>query len=93
MAGRLAREEPENAPDALCLLVTMPDFGAITWDNAAFSLRNALGWTQMMDRMIRRDMLPLLLGMVRPDPKLRRGFGTLPLADGDLVATDRRVHW
>ncbi|WP_052163170.1 CocE/NonD family hydrolase [Actinoplanes utahensis] len=93
VAGHLAREEPENAPDALCLLVTMPDFGAITWDNAAFSLRNALGWTQMMDRMIRRDMLPLLLGMVRPDPKLRRGFGTLPLADGDLVATGRRVHW
>ena len=54
VAGRLQREDPDHAPDALCLITTMPDFGAITWDNGAFSLRNALGWTQMMDRMIRR---------------------------------------
>jgi putative CocE/NonD family hydrolase len=93
VAGRLTREDPAHAPDALCLLVTMPDFGPITWDNAAFSLRNALGWTQLMDRMIHREMLALLLGMLRPDPKLRRGFDTLPLSDGDLAATGRRVHW
>ncbi|MBB2947814.1 hypothetical protein FB565_007585 [Actinoplanes lutulentus] len=85
--------DPELAPDALCLLVTMPDFGAITWDNGAFALRNALGWTQMMDRMIRRDMLPLGLAMIRPDPKLGRAFGVLPLSDGDTAATGRAVHW
>ncbi|GAA2712799.1 CocE/NonD family hydrolase [Actinoplanes palleronii] len=85
--------DPELAPDALCLLVTMPDFGAITWDNGAFALRNALGWTQMMDRMIRRDMIPLGLAMVRPDPKLGRAFGALPLSAGDTAATGRAVHW
>ena len=93
VAGRLEREEPDQAPDALCLLVTMPDFGAITWDNGAFSLRNALGWTQMMDRMIRRDMLPLFLAIVRPDPKLARAFGVLPLSAGDSVAAGRPVLW
>ncbi|HWS32927.1 MAG TPA: CocE/NonD family hydrolase [Actinoplanes sp.] len=80
-------------PDALCLQVTMPDFGAVTWDNGAFALRNALGWTQMMDRMIRRDFVRLFLGMLRPDKSLRRGFGTLPLSAGDSAATGRPVHW
>ncbi|BEL07683.1 CocE/NonD family hydrolase [Actinoplanes sichuanensis] len=93
VAGRLQRDDPDNAPDALCLVVTMPDFGAITWDNNAFALRNALGWSQMMSRMIRREMLPLLLGMLRPDRRLLRGFGTLPLLDGDVAATGRRIHW
>ncbi|WP_239146133.1 CocE/NonD family hydrolase [Actinoplanes couchii] len=79
--------------DALCLQVTMPDFGAVTWDNGAFALRNALGWTQMMDRMIRQDFLPMLLGMLRPDPALKRGFATLPLSAGDTAATGREVHW
>ncbi|GAA2478024.1 X-Pro dipeptidyl-peptidase [Winogradskya humida] len=93
VAGKLQREDPANAPDALCLVVTMPDFGAQTWDNGTFALRNALGWTQMMDRMIRREMLPLALAMIRPDPKLGRAFGVLPLRDGDTVATGRQVHW
>ncbi|SDT44023.1 CocE/NonD family hydrolase [Actinoplanes derwentensis] len=93
VAGHLQRTDPENAPDALCLLVTMPDFGAVTWDNGTFSLRNALGWTQMMDRMIRRDFLALFLGMLRPDGKLKRGFGTLPLSAGDTAATGHPVHW
>ncbi|GAA2540659.1 CocE/NonD family hydrolase [Winogradskya consettensis] len=93
VAGKLQREDPVNAPDALCLVVTMPDFGPITWDNGTFALRNALGWTQMMDRMIRRDMLPLALAMIRPDPKLGRAFGVLPLRDGDTVATGHQVDW
>ncbi len=71
----------------------MPDFGAVTWDNGAFALRNALGWTQLMDRMAHREFGALLLGMRGPDRKLRTGFGTLPLADGDIAATGRRVHW
>ncbi|MGI5218488.1 CocE/NonD family hydrolase [Nocardia sp. CA-290969] len=93
VAGKLQRDDPALAPDALCLLVTMPDFGAITWENAAFSLRNALGWTQMMDRMIHREMLALLLGQLRPDAELRKAFDALPLTDGDIAANGRRVHW
>jgi putative CocE/NonD family hydrolase len=93
VAGRLQREDPANAPDALCLITTMPDFGAITWDNGAFALRNALGWTQMMDRMRRRAFLPLMLGLLRPDPKLTRAFGALPLSAGDTAATGAPVHW
>jgi putative CocE/NonD family hydrolase len=93
VAGTLQRDEPATAPDALCLITTMPDFGAITWDNAAFALRNALGWTQMMDRMIHREIVALVLGRLRPDPRLRRAFDVLPLRDGDVAANGRRVHW
>lgn len=93
VAGKLQKQEPASAPDALCLIVTMPDFGAITWDNAAFSLRNALGWTQMMDRMIHRQLLALVLGQLRPDRKLRNAFDVLPLTGGDVAANGRRVHW
>ncbi|WP_155371447.1 CocE/NonD family hydrolase [Catellatospora vulcania] len=93
VAGHLQREDPANAPDALCLITTMPDFGAITWDNGAFSLRNALGWTQMMDRMAKRRFLPLILAMLRPDPKLTEAFGVLPLSAGDTVATGGPVDW
>ncbi|MGA4790165.1 CocE/NonD family hydrolase [Nocardia sp. AB354] len=93
VAGKLQKEDPDIAPDALCLIVTMPDFGAITWDNAAFALRNALGWTQMMDRMIHRQLLALVLGQLRPDRKLRKAFDVLPLSGGDVAANGRRVHW
>ncbi|MFF0454902.1 CocE/NonD family hydrolase [Nocardia africana] len=93
VAGKLQKEDPDIAPDALCLVVTMPDFGAITWDNAAFALRNALGWTQMMDRMIHRQLLALALGQLRPDRKLRKAFDVLPLSGGDVAANGRRVHW
>ncbi len=93
VAGRMQVEDPGHAPDALCLLTTMPDFGAITWDNGAFSLRNALGWTQMMDRMSRRSLLPILLAQMRPDPKLKKAFGVLPLRDGDTAATGHHVGW
>ncbi|MEU4311562.1 CocE/NonD family hydrolase [Nocardia sp. NPDC024068] len=93
VAAALQREEPAAAPDALCLITTMPDFGAVTWDNSAFALRNALGWSQMMDRMIHREFLALLWGQLRPDRRLRSAFGVLPLADGDLAATGRRMHW
>ncbi|GIH05469.1 X-Pro dipeptidyl-peptidase [Rhizocola hellebori] len=93
VAGRLQREDPGTAPDALCLITTMPDFGAITWDNGAFSLRNALGWTQMMDRMHRRAMVPLILSQLRPDPKLEKAFGVLPLRGGDTAAAGHPVGW
>ena len=86
----MQREDPGNAPDALCLITTMPDFGAATWHNGAFSLLTALGWSQMMDRMRRRAMVPLVLSQLRPDPKLEKAFGVLPLRDGDTAAVGRR---
>lgn len=93
VSGTLQRDEPASAPDALCLVTTMSDFGVVTWDNAAFALRNALGWTQMMDRMIHRQLVAVVLGQLRPDPRLRRAFDVLPLRDGDVAANGRRVHW
>ena len=91
VAGKLHREEPEIAPEALVLQVTMPDFGAITWDNGAFSLRNALGWSRMMDRMERGG--PAILGMMLPDRKLEKAFDALPLSQGDSAATGHPVRW
>ncbi|MET8651319.1 CocE/NonD family hydrolase [Nocardia aurea] len=93
VAAELQKVDPDNAPDALCLITTMPDFGAITWDNAAFSLRNALGWTQMMDRMLHGQRLRMILSLLRPDPALNKAFDVLPLAEGDAAATGHRVHW
>ena len=91
VAGKLHREEPDIAPEALVLQVTMPDFGAITWDNGAFSLRNALGWSRMMDRMERGG--PAILGMMLPDRKLEKAFDALPLSQGDSAATGHPVRW
>ncbi|MFT4212904.1 MAG: CocE/NonD family hydrolase [Microbacterium sp.] len=91
VAGRMQREEPENAPEAHVLQITMPDFGAITWDNGAYSLRNALGWTRMMVRMRRGGLA--LLGMMLPDRRLARAFDVLPLSAGDVAATGESVHW
>jgi putative CocE/NonD family hydrolase len=85
---------PEDlAPDALCLITTMPDFGAITWDNGAFALRNALGWSQMMSRMINRELVAMILGQIRTDPRLRKAFGVLPLTAGDVAAVGREIPW
>lgn len=91
VAGRLQKEEPETAPEALVLLITMPDFGAITWDNGAYALRNALGWTRMMDRMRRGPLA--LLGMALPDRKLDRAFDALPLSAGDTAVLGAPNDW
>lgn len=91
VAGKLQREEPATAQDALVLHITMPDFGAITWDNGAYSLRNALGWTRMMDRMDRGGLA--LLGMLFPDPKLAKAFDVLPLSAGDTAAMGHPNDW
>ncbi|WP_137845012.1 CocE/NonD family hydrolase [Microbacterium sp. 2FI] len=91
VAGKLQRDEPETAQDALVLHITMPDFGAITWDNGAYSLRNALGWTRMMDRMRRGPFA--LIGMAFPDPKLERAFDVLPLSAGDSAVIGAPNHW
>jgi uncharacterized protein len=91
VAAKMLREDPDNAPEALVLQITMPDFGAITWDNGAFSLRNALGWSRMMDRMARGGLA--LAGILLPDPKLRRAFDALPLSEGDSAAAGHPIHW
>ncbi|GAA3909780.1 CocE/NonD family hydrolase [Microbacterium invictum] len=91
VAGKMAQEDAVNAPEAMVLQITMPDFGAITWDNGAFSLRNALGWSRMMDRMGRGG--PVLLGMLLPDPKLKKAFDVLPLGQGDSAATGHAIGW
>ena len=91
VAGRMHRDDPDNAPDALVPVITMPDFGAITWDNGAFALRNALGWTRMMDRMRRGGVA--LLGMLLPDRKLDKAFDVLPLSAGDTAAVGQPIHW
>jgi len=91
VAGKLQRDEPDTAQEALVLHITMPDFGAITWDNGAYSLRNALGWTRMMDRMRRGGLV--LLGMILPDPKLDRAFDVLPLSAGDTAVLGSPNAW
>lgn len=91
VAGRLQKEEPDAAPQALALITTMPDFGAITWDNGALALRNALGWSRMMDRMSRGGLA--LLAMALPDRKLEKAFDVLPLSAGDTAATGHPIAW
>ncbi|GAA2642121.1 CocE/NonD family hydrolase [Paractinoplanes durhamensis] len=80
----------KTQPDAMCLQVTMPDFGAVTWDNGAFSLRNALGWSAMMAR---RDRFAAPLRQVLPDRRLAAAFDHLPLAEGDRVSTGATIDW
>ncbi|MFE9814129.1 CocE/NonD family hydrolase [Streptomyces sp. NBC_00236] len=93
VAGQMQREDPDRAPDALCLINTMPDFGAITWDNGAFSLRNALGWSRSMCLPGRRGLMPLLRLIPLPDRKLEKAFDVLPLGAGDSAATGQPISW
>ena len=91
VAGTLSRDDPANAPDALCLAVTNPDFGEITWDQGAFSLRNALGWSRMVSNQEKRGRLFDML--VRAPRANRRGFAVMPLGAGDTAAVGRPVAW
>ncbi|MFG1812101.1 CocE/NonD family hydrolase [Streptomyces sp. NPDC049040] len=93
VAGRMHREDPARAPDALCLINTMSDFGAVTWDNGAFSLRNALGWSRGMDLMDRHGLVSILRRIPRPDRRLEKAFGVLPLGAGDTAAAGRQISW
>lgn len=90
-AGKMCREDPGNAPEALILQITMPDFGEITWDNGAFALRNALGWSNLMDRMGRgpRGLVTIPFA----NRTLRKAFDVLPLSAGDSAAVGHPIHW
>lgn len=90
VAGATHSTDPENAPEALVLQITMPDFGAITWDNGAFSLRNALGWSRLMDLMGRGGLA--LAGMLS-DRKLVKAFDVLPLGKGDSAVVGHPIPW
>ncbi len=91
VAGRLHREQPAEAPDALVLLITTPEFGDPTWMRGVFTLDTALGWTRMMDRITRGGASMML--MLVPDPKLRKALDVLPLSRADTAATGHPVHW
>jgi len=94
VAGRMQREDPDNAPDALCLNVTMADFGATIWENGAFSLANALGWSRMMDlKGIRGALVKLRLALRLPDRKLNEAFDVLPLSAGDTAVAGHPISW
>lgn len=94
VAGRMEREDPDRAPDALCLINTMPDFGATTWDNGAFSLRNALSWSRWMDMTGRHRVLAAVRQVLQlPDRRLEEAFNVLPLGAGDTAAAGRPISW
>jgi putative CocE/NonD family hydrolase len=90
-AAALARDEPDAAADALCLHITMPDFGQVTWTNGAFGLQLALGWSQMVAAQEKRLAPPLRQLLTRR--ALERGFDHLPANEADKVATGHTVHW
>lgn len=93
VAGRMWRDDPANAPDALCLNVTMADFGPITWTNGAFSLGGSLGWSRLMDlRGVRGALVRARLAR-RPDRKLAEAFDVLPLSRGDTAVAGHPIGW
>ncbi|MCZ7436755.1 CocE/NonD family hydrolase [Micromonospora sp. WMMC241] len=93
VAGRMCRDDPGNAPDALCLNVTMADFGAVTWNNGAFALGGSLGWSRrMVLRGVRGALVRARLAR-RPDRKLAEAFDVLPLSRGDTAVAGRPIGW
>lgn len=93
VAGRMRRDDPANAPDALCLNVTMADFGAMTWNNGAFSLVGSLGWSRLMDLRGLRGVLVRARLARRPDRKLAEAFDVLPLSRGDTAVAGHPISW
>ncbi|MEH0821899.1 MULTISPECIES: CocE/NonD family hydrolase [unclassified Micromonospora] len=93
VAGRMCRDDPGNAPDALCLNVTMADFGAVTWNNGAFSLGGSLGWSRLMALRGMRGALVRARLARRPDRKLAEAFDVLPLSRGDTAVAGHPIGW
>ncbi|MGC4816930.1 CocE/NonD family hydrolase [Micromonospora sp. DT63] len=93
VAGRMCRDDPGNAPDALCLNVTMADFGAVTWTNGAFWLGGSLGWSRRMVLRGPRGALIRARLARRPDRKLAEALDVLPLARGDTAVAGHPIGW
>ncbi len=93
VAGRMRRDDPDNAPDALCLNVTMADFGATTWHNGAFALANALGWSRMMALKGLRGVVVRAVLARRGDRKLAEAFDVLPLSRADTAVAGHPISW
>jgi uncharacterized protein len=93
VAGRMRREDPGNAPDALCLDVTMADFGATTWNNGAFSLGGSLRWSRLMVLRGLRGALVRARLARRPDRRLAEAFDVLPLSRGDSAVAGHPITW
>ncbi|MQY18972.1 CocE/NonD family hydrolase [Nocardia macrotermitis] len=89
VAGKMLREDPDNAPEALVLQITMPHFGAVAWENGAFALRVMLSWSSVMDWM---DSGAAARGE-RPDLEFEKGFDVLPLSRTDSAVVGHPIHW
>ncbi|MRX44480.1 CocE/NonD family hydrolase [Agromyces kandeliae] len=90
-AGALQREHPEDAPEALVVEVALTDFGSVAWENGAFALNTALGWSRGMDRLRRGGAA--MLGMLLPDRSLAKALDVLPLGAGDTAAAGHPIEW
>jgi uncharacterized protein len=75
--------------DALCVQVSMPAFDGPAYDGGAFALGLNLAWAELMSRRGARRRNPLK--PLKPSPELEAGLTTLPLREGDRVATGEHV--
>ncbi|MGI9822973.1 CocE/NonD family hydrolase [Agromyces sp. Marseille-Q5079] len=82
--------EPETAAESMSLAVTMPDFGAITWDHGAFALLNSLTWSRMMTLI---ESPKFILTMIGPDRRFKAALGHTPLGGSDRAATGAAIPW
>ncbi|SFR70603.1 hypothetical protein SAMN05428970_0988 [Agromyces sp. CF514] len=89
-AAALRAGEPETAAESMSLAVTMPDFGAITWDHGAFSLGNSLTWSRMMTVI---ESARIILTMIGPDTKFKAALTHTPLGSADRAATGADIPW
>lgn len=88
VAGHLEQAEPELAPEAMSLSVTMPAIGPVAWHDGAFGLRLGLLWTAVVHHQERRFALVRQLFL---DHQLRDAYDHLPLGTGDVAAVGRTV--
>lgn len=90
VAGHLERTEPDLAPDALCLNVTMPAVGPIAWVEGAFALQLSVLWSATVELQERRFALVRSLLL---DRQLRDAYDELPLSGADASAVGRKVQF
>ncbi|MFI6503901.1 CocE/NonD family hydrolase [Nonomuraea typhae] len=65
------------------------------YPGGAFATGNALGWVQLVDRMVTGgySVARQLLGMAGAARRLRRACLTLPLSEADVALTGHQVSW